>query len=157
MEKKEIFITPDGIKKIREELELLTKTKRPELAQRLRHAVEMGDLSENADYIKAKEDQAFLEGRIQELEYILREATIVEPQMQNDRVQIGSIVKISYAGGEPETFQIVGVTEANPRQGKISHESPIGQALVGKKAGDHAIVQTPAGESELLILEIQSN
>jgi transcription elongation factor GreA len=157
MEKKEIFITPDGIKKIREELELLTKTKRPELAQRLRHAVEMGDLSENADYIKAKEDQAFLEGRIQELEYILREATIVEPQMQNDRVQIGSIVKISYAGGEPETFQIVGVTEANPRQGKISHESPIGQALVGKKAGDHAIVQTPSGESELLILEIQSN
>jgi transcription elongation factor GreA len=157
MEKKEIFITPDGIKKIREELELLTNTKRPELALRLRHAVEMGDLSENADYIKAKEDQAFLEGRIQELEYILREATIVEPQVQNDRVQIGSIVKISYAGGEPETFQIVGVTEANPRQGKISHESPIGKALVGKKAGDHAIVQTPAGESELLILEIQSN
>jgi transcription elongation factor GreA len=157
MEKKEIFITPDGIKKIREELELLTNTKRLELAQRLRHAVEMGDLSENADYIKAKEDQAFLEGRIQELEYILREATIVEPQVQNDRVQIGSIVKISYAGGEPETFQIVGVTEANPRQGKISHESPIGKALVGKKAGDHAIVQTPAGESELLILEIQSN
>ena len=157
MEKKEIFITLDGIKKIREELALLTNTKRPELAQRLRHAVEMGDLSENADYIKAKEDQAFLEGRIQELEYILREATIVEPQVQNDRVQIGSIVKISYAGGEPETFQIVGVTEANPRQGKISHESPIGKALVGKKAGDHATVQTPAGESELLILEIQSN
>jgi len=157
MEKKEIFITLDGIKKIREELELLTNTKRLELAQRLRHAVEMGDLSENADYIKAKEDQAFLEGRIQELEYILREATIIEPQVQNDSVQIGSIVKISYAGGDPETFQIVGVTEANPRQGKISHESPIGKALVGKKAGDHAMVQTPAGESELLILEIQSN
>jgi len=155
MEKKDIYITPDGITKVQTELEILTQTKRPELAQRLRHAVAMGDLSENADYIKAKEDQAFLEGRIQELEYVLREAIIIEAQEQNDVVQIGSTVKISYAESEPETYQIVGVTEANPREGKISHESPIGKALVGKRVGETSFVQTPGGESELRILKIQ--
>ena len=155
MEKKDIYVTPEGIKKIRDELYLLTNTKRLELARRLRDAVEMGDLSENADYIKAKEDQAFLEGRIQELEFVLREAIIIEDQEQNDIVQIGSVVKISYAGSAPESYKIVGITEANPREGKISHESPIGKALVGKRAGETAIVQTPGGESELQILKIQ--
>lgn len=155
MEKKDIYVTPEGIKKVQDELDQLTNIKRPELAQRLRHAVEMGDLSENADYIKAKEDQAFLEGRIQELEYILREAILIEAQEQNDVVQIGSVVKISFPGSDPETYQIVGVTEANPREGKISHESPIGKALVGKRAGETALVQTPGGESKLNVLEIK--
>jgi transcription elongation factor GreA len=154
MEKKELYITPEGLEKIKQELEELTNIKRPELAQRLRHAVEMGDLSENADYIKAKEDQAFLEGRIQELEFVVREAIVIEVQDQNDVVQIGSVVKISHAGGDPETYQLVGVTEANPREGKISHESPIGKALVGKHVGEMAVVQTPGGETELKILEI---
>ena len=155
MEKKGIYITTEGIEKIRSELEVLIKTDRLELAQRLHNAVSMGDLSENADYIKAKEDQAFLEGRIQELEHVLREAIIIEAQVQNEVVQIGSVVKFSYGGSDPETYQIAGVTEANPREGKISHESPIGKALVGKRVGETAFVQTPGGESEIQILEIQ--
>jgi len=155
MENKELFLTPGGAEKLQNELDDLINNKRLELAQRLRHAVEMGDLSENADYIKAKEDQAFLEGRIQELEFILREATIVEMSEQNDVVRIGNTVIISQNGGTPETFMLVGVKEANPREGKISHESPIGRALFGKRRNDKAIVQTPGGKIELNILEIK--
>jgi transcription elongation factor GreA len=155
MENKEIYLTPEGAQKLRSELDDLIKNKRTELALRLRHAVEMGDLSENADYIKAKEDQAFLEGRIQEIEFILREAIIVEKDEQNDVVKIGNTVLISQNGAETETFLIVGVKEANPREGKISHESPIGKALLGKRKGDTSFVQTPGGKIELRILEIK--
>jgi transcription elongation factor GreA len=155
MENKEIYLTPEGAQKLRSELDDLMNNKRPDLAQRLRHAVEMGDLSENADYTKAKEDQAFLEGRIQELEFILREAIIVEKDEQNDVVKIGNTVLISQNGGEPETFLLVGVKEANPREGKISHESPIGKALLGKRRGDTSVVQTPGGKIELNILDIK--
>jgi len=154
MENNEIILTPDGADKIRDELKDLTGSKRSEIAQRLRHAVQMGDLSENADYTKAKEDQAFLEGRIQELEYILREAIIVEKDPQNELVKIGNTVLISQNGGEPETFVLVGIKEANPREGKISHASPIGQALIGKAKGEIATVNTPGGQIELLILDI---
>jgi transcription elongation factor GreA len=154
MENKELYLTPGGAQKLQNELDDLVNNKRPELAKLLRHAVEMGDLSENADYIKAKEDQAFLEGRIQELEFILREAIIVEKSKQNDVVRIGNTVIISQNGGSPETFVLVGVKEANPREGKISHESPIGKALLGKMKNDTAIVQTPGGKIELNILEI---
>jgi transcription elongation factor GreA len=136
-------------------LEDLVSNERPKLAQRLRHAVEMGDLSENADYIKAKEDQGFLEGRIQELEFILREATIIEKNSQNDSVKIGNTVIISQNGGLPETFMLVGIKEANPREGKISHESPIGKALLGKRKDDIAVVQTPGGEIKLHIIDIK--
>jgi transcription elongation factor GreA len=155
MDNKEIYLTPEGAQKLRSELEDLINKKRPELAQRLRHAVEMGDLSENADYTKAKEDQAFLEGRIQELEFILREAIIVEKDEQNDVVKIGNSVLISQNGAAPETFLLVGVKEANPREGKISHESPIGKALLGKRRGDTSVVQTPGGKIELNILDIK--
>ncbi len=154
-ENNEIYLTPEGAEKLRNELEDLVGSKRSELAQRLRHAVEMGDLSENADYIKAKEDQAFLEGRIQELEFILREAIIVEKDEQNDIAQIGSTVIVSQNGGIPETYLLVGVKEANPREGKISHESPIGKALLGRSKGETAVVQTPSGQIELDILDIQ--
>jgi transcription elongation factor GreA len=155
MENKEIYLTPEGAQKLRGELEDLINNERSELAQRLRNAVKMGDLSENADYIKAKEDQAFLEGRIQELEFILREAIIVEKDEQNDVVKIGNSVLISQNGAEPETFLLVGVKEANPREGKISHESPIGKALLGKRKGDTSVVQTPGGKIELNILDIR--
>jgi transcription elongation factor GreA len=154
MDNSEIYLTPDGAQKLRSELEDLVNNKRPELAKRLRHAVEMGDLSENADYIKAKEDQAFLEGRIQELEFILREATIVEKDDQNEVVRIGNTIIVSQNGGAPETFLLVGVKEANPREGKISHESPIGKALLGKSRGEMAVVDTPGGQIKLNILEI---
>jgi transcription elongation factor GreA len=154
-ENKEIYLTPEGAERLRYELEDLINNKRAEIAQRLHHAVEMGDLSENADYIKAKEDQAFLEGRIQELEFVLREAIIVEKDEKNDVVRIGNTVIISQNGGSPETFQLVGVKEANPREGKISHESPIGKALLGKSKGETAIVQTPGGQIKLTILDIK--
>jgi transcription elongation factor GreA len=155
MSKKEIYLTAEGAARLREELDRLRGAGRDALAGRLRHAIQQGDLSENADYIAAKEEQAFLEGRIQELETVLREATIVEGQAGTDRVAIGSTVVVAVDGNPPETFQLVGVKEASPRQGKISHESPMGRALLGKRAGEVATAETPGGPIELTVLEIR--
>ncbi len=155
MEKSEILLTPEGAAKIRAELEELRGPRRGELAKRLRAAIQQGDLSENADYTAAKEEQAFLEGRIQELEVTLREATIVEKPASNDIVDLGSTVIVLEDGGEPETFQLVGAKEADPRNGKISHESPIGRALMGKRVDEEALATTPAGGIRFKILEIR--
>ncbi len=155
MEKSEILLTPEGAAKIRAELEELRGPRRGELAKRLRAAIQQGDLSENADYTAAKEEQAFLEGRIQELEVTLREATIVEKPASNDVVDLGSTVIVLEDGGEPETFQLVGAKEADPRNGKISHESPIGRALMGKRVDEEALATTPAGGIRFKILEIR--
>jgi transcription elongation factor GreA len=154
MSDRERYLTPEGAVKLKEELERLRGPRRQELAQRLRHAVQQGDLSENADYITAKEEQAFLEGRILELETILREAVIVE-NGGGDVVGVGSTVVVSMDGGEDETFQVVGVAEAKPREGKISHESPIGQALLGHHVGDQVRAATPGGSIELRIVQIR--
>lgn len=154
MTKREYILTPDGAARLREELAELKGPRRDEMAQRLRHAVEMGDLSENADYIMAKEDQAFLEGRILELESILREAVIVEAA-EAGVVAVGSTVVVTEAGGAPETFQVVGLKEADPRRGKVSHESPIGQALLGHRTGDRVEVETPGGKLAFTILEVR--
>lgn len=148
------YLTPEGEKKLRAELAELTGPKREELAQRLRSAIQMGDLSENADYHKAKEDQAFLEGRIQELEAILRMATIVEKK-QSDVVEVGAKVTIQEEDYDPETFYLVGATEADPRNGKISNESPFGKALLGHKVGDVVEAETPGGRVKLKILKIE--
>lgn len=155
MNKNEYYLTPDGVSKLKSELEELKGPRRREIAQRLRHAVEMGDLSENADYINAKEDQAFLEGRIQELEVILRDAVIIDADVSSDVIGIGSTVVVSENGNKPETFQIVGVKEANSRLGKISHESPIGKSLIGKRAGDEVTSKTPRGETKVKVIEIR--
>ncbi len=155
MEKSEILLSPEGAAKIRAELEELRGPRRGELAKRLRAAIQQGDLSENADYTAAKEEQAFLEGRIQELEVTLREATIVEKPASNDVVDLGSTVIVLEDGGEPETFQLVGAKEADPRNGKISHESPIGRALMGKRVDEEALATTPAGGIRFKILEIR--
>ena len=156
MSNQEYFLTPEGVSKLRSELEELKGPRRTEIAQRLRHAVEMGDLSENADYISAKEDQAFLEGRIQELEIVLRDAVIIDAESSpTDVIGIGSTVVVSENGNDPETYQIVGVKEADPRKGKISHQSPIGKSLMGNRAGDEVTLETPRGETTLSILEIQ--
>lgn len=155
VDNEEILLTEEGAKKLRKELEELTGSKRLDLAKRLKHAVEQGDLSENADYITAKEEQAFLEGRIQELEAILRSATIVQKPASTDRVDIGSTVVVSPDGKEPETYQIVGAKEANSRDGKISHQSPFGRALRGKKVGEVAVAEAPNGSIELKVLEIR--
>jgi len=154
-ENRNFYLTPEGAAKIRAELDELRGPRRDALALRLRHAVQQGDLSENADYIHAKEDQAFLEGRILELETILRQATVVEPPTATDVVGLGTTVVVAEDGSGPEAYQLVGMKEADPRSGKISHESPIGKALLGKRVGDVAEVRTPGGALRLTILEIR--
>jgi transcription elongation factor GreA len=111
-------------------------------------------LSENADYTVAKEEQAFLEGKILELETILQNATVVDPDGSCEQVGIGNTVVVSIDGREPETFHIVGMKEANPRQRKISHESPIGNAIIGKRVGELAEAETPGGKLKVKVLEI---
>jgi len=150
------FLTAEGAARMKAELEELKGPGREALAKRLREAVSQGDLSENADYTKAKEDQGFLEGRIQELEYLLMNAVIIEETNQpSDTVQMGVRVTVQEAGEEPETYHLVGAKEADPRRGKISNESPIGKALMGRHAGDKVIAQTPSGEIQFSILKIE--
>jgi transcription elongation factor GreA len=148
------FLTPEGEAKLQAELAELTGSRREDLAQRLRSAIQMGDLSENADYHKAKEDQAFLEGRIQEIEAALRTAVIIEDK-HSDYVTVGSHVTIQEDGSDPETFYVVGAKEADPRNGRISNESPIGTALMTHKAGDTVIAETPGGKIKFKILKVE--
>jgi transcription elongation factor GreA len=148
------YLTPEGAAKLRAELSELTGPRREELAQRLRAAIQMGDLSENADYHKAKEDQAFLEGRIQEIEAVLRTAVIVE-KTQSDVVGVGSTVTVQEENFSPETYYIVGAKEADSRKSKISNESPIGKALMDHKVGDVVEAETPGGKIRFKILKVE--
>ena len=150
----EYYLTPEGAEKLRVELEDLKGPQREDLSRRLKEAIEQGDLSENADYSKAKEDQGFLEGRIQEIEAILGNAKIIEEGKSDGTVNIGSHITIQEADYPPEEYHLVGPTEANPREGRISHESPIGVALMGRKKGDEVEVKTPGGQIKLKILKI---
>lgn len=155
MANKEVFLTPEGMQKLREELEYLTTVRRQELAERLRAAIQQGDLSENADYIDAKNEQAFLEGRIQLLETLLRNATVIQSEGPSDVVRLGSLVLVSEDGNAPEEFHIVGPMEADPRQGRISHESPLGRALLGRHVGETVTIDAPAGQLVFHILSIR--
>lgn len=148
------YLTPEGEAKLKAELAELTGIRREELSQRLRSAIQMGDLSENADYHKAKEDQAFLEGRIQEIEAILRMAVIIE-KSSGDAINLGSKVTVQEEGFEPETYFMVGAKEADPRHGKISNESPIGSALMNHRVGDVVIAETPGGKLKFKILKVE--
>jgi transcription elongation factor GreA len=151
-----VYLTAEGAVKLKAELEELKGPRREALARRLRDAIQMGDLSENADYHKAKEDQGFLEGRIQELEFTLRNAIIVETNSSpKDLVAVGVRVTVQEDDFEPEVFQMVGVQEADPRTGKISHESPIGGALMDHRVGDTVEAETPGGKIKLKILKIE--
>lgn len=151
-----VYLTAEGAARLKAELEELKGPKREALAKRLRDAIQMGDLSENADYHKAKEDQGFLEGRIQELEYLLQNAIIVtDDAIQRDTVNVGTRVTVQEDDFEPEIFHLVGAKEADSRNGKISHESPIGSALMGHKVGDIVEAETPAGKIRLKILKIE--
>jgi len=140
------YLTPEGKDKLAEELHELTTKGRYELSERLKHAISMGDLSENADYHKAKEDQGFLEGRIQEIEAILHNSEVIVTKENYSEVALGATVTIRETGYDPETYYMVGSKEANPREGKISHESPIGKALIGHKVGDLVAVILPDGD-----------
>jgi transcription elongation factor GreA len=152
---KPTYLTKEGEIKLRKELEELSGPKRVDLARRLRIAIQQGDLSENADYIATKEEQGFLEGRIQEIETLLRNVVLIEEGGEHDSVDIGAHVTIQEGDESPETYYLVGSNETNPRQGRISHESPIGKALMGKKVGDIAEVDAPGGKIELKILKIE--
>ena len=152
----EQYLTYEGAQNLRTELERLKGPERDELAKRLRSAIQMGDLSENADYHAAKEYQAFLEGKIQELEFVLKNAVIIE-ELESDRgvVTVGTKVTIQEADYPPETYDIVGAKEADPKNGRISNQSPFGSALLGGKEGEDVIAETPAGQISLKILKIE--
>jgi transcription elongation factor GreA len=151
------YLTPEGLEKIQNELAHLKGPERDAISQRLRSAIQMGDLSENADYIKAKEDQGFLEGRIKELEYTLKNVTIIDKaNIDTSKVNIGSTITVQEGDFETETWFLVGPKEASPRAGKISYESPIGKALIGRSVGDNVNVILPNGNTiSLKILKIE--
>jgi transcription elongation factor GreA len=152
----DVYLTPEGVEKLQAELEELKGSKRDEIAKRLRSAIQMGDLSENADYHKAKEDQGFLEGRIQELDYLLKNAKIIDvSEGPTGTVQVGSRVTVREGDYPAETYFLVGATEADPRNGRISNESPIGRVLLGGRVGDEVTASTPGGEIKLKILKIE--
>lgn len=143
-------ITEQGLNKLKKELEELKTTKRKELAERLRAAIAMGDLSENFDYKDAKDQQVFLEGRIKELGEMINSANVVSKKKNSNVVQLGSNVVLK-DGKEEFSYEIVGATEADPLKGKLSIDSPIGQTLIGKKVGDIAVVETPSGKMEYTV------
>jgi transcription elongation factor GreA len=151
------YITKEGFERIQKELDELKGPAREALSKRLREAIEQGDLSENADYLAAKEEQGFLEGRIQDLEYALKNAKIIDEIPSNlDEIGIGDLVTIQEEGYDPETYHLVGPKEANPKHGKISYESPIGKAILNKKVGDLVNVETPDGNLAIKITKIEA-
>jgi len=150
------YLTAEGAVRLKAELAQLTGPEREDLAKRLKSAIQEGDLSENADYHKAKEDQGFLEGKIQDLEYILQHAIIIEDQDgEREEINIGAHFTIQEDDHPPETFSMVGAKETDPRNGRISNESPIGRAVIGRRVGDIVAVETPNGQINLKILSIE--
>lgn len=150
------YLTADGLRRLQEELEYLKGPAREELSRRLRFAIQQGDLSENADYIQAKEEQGFLEGRILELTQILNNYVLIEENNNHkDVVNLGAKVTIQEEGFEPETYQVVGPKEADPKKNRISHESPIGKALIGRGVGEVVTAETPTGKITFKILSIE--
>ncbi|HOO57998.1 MAG TPA: transcription elongation factor GreA [Anaerolineaceae bacterium] len=152
----EQFITRAGKLKLEQELAELEGPRRQEISRRLKSAIEMGDLSENADYISAKEDQGFLEGRIQEIKAILKNATVVDENNTNTHeIQIGNKVTLQEGDYPEEVYELVGANEADPKAGKISYESPLGAALLGKHKGDTITVNAPGGTIHFKVVKIE--
>jgi transcription elongation factor GreA len=151
------YLTLEGKRKLEEELLHLTTVKRQELAERLNFAIKQGDLSENADYIATKEEQGFVEGRIRTIEGILRNVAIIQEtrEQAHTTVQIGSKITVCEEGLEPETYWMVGPTEADPRKGKISYESPLGKSLMGKRVNELVEIVAPGGRFSYTIVAIE--
>jgi len=150
-----IYLTAEGKEKLEAKLKQLQGPEREKLAKRLRSAIEMGDLSENADYKTAKEDQSFLEGRIQDIEYTLHNATIIEENKNGHEIaMVGAKITVQEDDYPPDTYYLVGSKEADPINGKISNASPIGKALFGKREGEVVTVNTPKGIIVLKILKV---
>ncbi len=154
MAEKPIYLTHQGKKKLEEELEYLVNVRRREVAEAIRSAKEEGDLSENSAYDEAKLTQGFVEGRIQTIEVQLRNAVLIEKNGRSDEVHLGSKVTVEEEGFGEETYEIVGSAEADPFDGKISNESPIGKALLGAKVGDIVTAETPGGQANFKIVKI---
>ncbi len=150
------FLTSEGYQKLQDELEYLRTTRREQVAQRLHEAIEGGELLDNAELEAAKNEQAFLEGSIKELEILLATARVVDDsEVDRETIQIGNAVTIQEEGStEEETYEIVGVAEADPAEGKISNESPMGRALLGKRVGDLVQVEAPAGSYTIKVLKV---
>ncbi len=151
---KAVLLTEEGLEKLKAELKVLKEERRHEVIERIQEAVSHGDLSENADYAQAKEEQAFIEGRIQELEEMIKNAQIIERASNQNIVSIGSTVTVRINGKEIK-YSIVGANEANPAAGKISNESLVGKSLLGAKKGDRIPVTTPAGNVEYEVVYIE--
>jgi len=150
----QIYLTAEGLEKLKEEFRQLLEEKRPRVVERLAYARSMGDLSENNDYISAKEELEFLDGRIAELESVIKNAIVIENKTQSKEVVLGAKVKVSINGNE-SIFHIVGEWEADPKNQKISHGSPLGKALLGKKIGEEVTVDAPIGKVVYKILDIE--
>lgn len=156
MERRETFLTAGGLTKLEGELDNLRSVRRQEVAQRIQHAKELGGTVDNADYEEAKNEQAFIEGRILTLGVMIKSAVVIpEDRTPSDKVEVGSAVTVVNPQGKTQTYHIVGSTEADPSQGKISNESPVGSALLGHKAGDEAEVKTPAGTIKLSLVKVE--
>jgi transcription elongation factor GreA len=154
--KEPVYLTAEGLQKIKEELEYLTGTRRKEVAQMIAEAKAEGDISENAGYDEAKTAQGFLEGRIRELEAIIKNAQIIQQSNDKGAVALGRTVIVRESGvDDEETYAIVGSLEADPASGRISNSSPLGKSLLGKKVGDRVTVDSPGGEIEFEILKIE--
>ena len=144
MDTKKIYLTKDGLSELKEEHEELIKVKRPEILNRVSQARNMGDLSENAEYNVAREELSFIDGRIDELEELLKQAVLITAN-KSSTIKLGSKVKVN-TGKSKDEFSLVGEWEADPKEKKISHESPLGKALLGRKVGEKAEVEAPAGK-----------
>ena len=152
---KETLLTKEGYKELEKELEYLKSVKRPEVSDKIRVARGFGDLSENAEYDAAKEEQAQVEARILQIEDQIKTSTIIEDSGEANSVKVGSTVKLlDMEYNEEMTYKLVGTVEANPRKGRISNESPLGQAIIGAKKGDVLDVKTPAGVIQYKVLDI---
>lgn len=153
------FLTRQGFQRLHEELEWLRTVKRQEVAARLREAMEDGGgdmgVDLDAEYEAAKNEQSFVEGRIQELEILLANARVIEDGGHRDTVQVGAKVTIQEEGGDPELYTIVGPAEANPREGRISNESPLGRALMDHRAGDTVRVEAPGGSFTVQVTKVE--
>lgn len=149
-----VYLTKEGLDTLKKELKDLVDIKRAEVAKRIQVARENGDISENAEYDSARQEQAYVEGRISELEEIIRNAKVTADKGDNGTVGLGCKVTV-HVEGEEETFHIVGAPEANPLEKKISHQSPLGVALVGKKIGDKLEVDAPVGKLTYTILKVE--
>ena len=155
MTNQETFLTPEGYKKLEEELEHLKNVRRPEVAAAIHEAKMDGDVSENAGYEEAKRQQGFLEGRIITVETMLKNAVLIETNGASDTVILGSRVTVVEDGFDPETYTIVGSAEANPGDGRISNESPLGKALMGHRVGDVVSFKAPGGTVEMKLINIE--